>query len=87
MSAEALELEVQASRMAREDLAWLVKKLGRARVSDPVRDGAGDWMVELVRADGRRTWHFGSTPEYALGRARAHVQASIDAARAGRRAS
>lgn len=57
------------------DLDFLKRRLGPARVTGPRTDEDGDWEVELVRADGRRTWFFEKTPERVLARARAAVEA------------
>lgn len=56
------------------DLAWLQSKLGAARVRGPMLDEAGDWEVELLRADGRKTWFFARSAEVALANARAAVE-------------
>lgn len=63
------------SAKGQADQAWLRAHLGTARVRGPVVDEEGDWEVELVRADGRRTWFFEGTPEKALARAREAVEA------------
>jgi hypothetical protein len=56
------------------DRAWLEQKLGD-RVRGPyLREGHGEWEVELIKLTGLKSWAFGCTPEAALARARRIVE-------------
>jgi hypothetical protein len=81
----------ELSPKAEEDLAFLQSLLG-PRCRGPFRETDGSWAVTLVRRvplpgstliDERREHHLGATPEVALARARAEVEAAI--AKAGAR--
>lgn len=63
---------------AQRDLAWLVRKLGKEKVSGPEQTTEPpeivEWMMTLTRADGRKVWYFGPTPEAAIAMARKWVE-------------
>lgn len=77
MPGDSFELEATMSRAARQELSWLRRTLGTARVACPVREEDGDWRVELVKASGCRAWYFAPSLEGALAKARADVERTV----------
>lgn len=73
MASNSTISEVPLTAQGQADLAWLEQKLGD-RCRGPVLREDGDYEVEMVRLDGRRSWAFGRTPEAALARARKTVE-------------
>lgn len=69
---------IDLSPEAARNLAWLIKRLGKEKVSGPEQTTEPpevvEWMVTLTRSDGRKVWYFGPTPEDALAMARKWVE-------------
>jgi hypothetical protein len=72
-------LEPTLTGRAAEDRAWLLHRLG-GRLREPVRDGE-EWMVEVLRANGKHLWYYGTTLEGVHGRIRKDIEAALAARR------
>jgi hypothetical protein len=62
------------SPQGQADRAWLQEKLGDRFRGPYLREGHGEWEIELVKLTGLKSWAFGRTPEDALARARDAVE-------------